>query len=86
MWHFLCMFKNVQSFLPPKCYLQDVFPLYRHFYMSGYHIIHVILQLIRLMNLFSVISCLFSVVFGVSRLFSVIRYTVYYRLLELLFS
>ena len=25
MWHFLCVFENVQRFLPPKCFLQDIF-------------------------------------------------------------
>ena len=32
MWHFLCVFENVQSFLPPR-FLQDVFPFYKHLYV-----------------------------------------------------
>ncbi len=72
----------------PRC-----FSILQTLYMSGYRII---LQLIRLMNLFSVVSCLFAVLFlvvigvsrlfsvhlGASRLFLVIRYTGLVTLLD----
>ncbi len=73
MWHFVCVcvFKNVQSFLPPKHFLQDVFSILQTLCMSGYRFI---LQLIKLICSRCCSRC-FSIILGGFWLFSVIRYT-----------